>query len=229
MVPSHAVEEQTKMPDNDLTPVQRFVLLSLMINATSLPNTAVSNSLKADKRNDLVKRGLIEVVGKPMQLELTQKGHDRALLELAAQQPEKTGMIGFALYSALGFLHRLIEGTGADPRALFRLRDLPRVTEARTAPASNDLPAGAATLEERVRKAYAELVGHPGGHVMVADVRDALPDVARSELDVVLVRMNLSADVHLTPESNQKALTARERAGAVHIGNQQRHLLAIVS
>jgi hypothetical protein len=219
----------SEMPENDLTPVQRFVLLTLMIRTTSLPNTAVSNSLKADKRIDLEKRGLIEVVGKPMQLELTQKGHDRALRELTAKQPEKTGALGFALYTALDFLHRLIEGTRVEPRAIFHLRDLDRIARAVTPSGSDGLPDEGATLEERVRKVYAELNSQPGGHVMLADVRDALPDVARRELDATLLRMNRCADVHITPESNQKALTQRERAGAVSIGNQQRHLIVIAS
>jgi len=207
------------MPENELTTVQRFVLVTLMIRAESLPNTAVSNSLKADKRNDLVKRGLIEVSGKPMQLELTQYGQDRALRELTAAQPEKTGAIGLALYTTLDFLHRLIERSGIEPRALFQLRNLSRVVPT----AASD------AVEEQVRKAYAGLARRPGGHVMLADVRDALPGVGWAELDATLIRMNRSPDVHITPESNQKALTPRERSGAVSIGNQERHLIAIVS
>lgn len=213
------------MPENDLTTVQRFVLLTLMGRASSLPNTVVSNSLKADKRNDLVKRELIEVAGKPMRLELTQKGHDRALRELTELQPERTGAAGFALYTYLDFVHRLIEATGIEPRALFQLRDLGRLAPAVAAAQVAD----AEDVEDRVRKVYAELVTRAGGHVMLADVRDALPGVPRSELDATLARMNRSADVHITPESNQKALTDRERAGAVLIGNQERHLIAIVS
>jgi hypothetical protein len=225
----HPAAKEQRVPEVDLTPAQRFVLLALMGRATSLPNTAVSNSLKADKRIDLEKKGLIEVTGKPMQLELTQKGHDRALRELTAQQPEKTGVIGFTLYTYLDFLHRLIESTGVEPRALFQLRDLERVTRAAGSSTPDAALVADPTLEERVRKVYAELVGRPGGHVMVADVRDALPEVARPELDATLARMNRSADVHITPESNQKSLTSRERAGAVTIGNQDRHLIAIVS
>jgi hypothetical protein len=141
------------------------------------------------------------------------------LRELTASQPEKTGAIGFTLYTILDFLHRLIERSGIEPRALFQLRDLHRVVPA----------AASHTVEEQVRKAYAELAGRPGGHVMLADMRDALPGVGRAELDATLVRMNRSSDVHITPESNQKALTPRERSGAVSIGNQERHLIAIVS
>ncbi|WP_436528744.1 hypothetical protein [Actinoplanes sp. HUAS TT8] len=218
------------MPENDLTPAQRFVLLVLMGRASSLPNAEISNSLKADKRNDLVKRELIEVTGKPMQLELTQKGHDRALRELAGPQPERSGAIGLALYTYLRFVDQLIEATGIEPRALFQLRDLHRVIPAtQQSRVEEGIGEVGDDLDGQVRKIYAELVGRPGGHVMLADLRDSLPGVERSELDATLVRMNRSSDVHITPESNQKSLTARERAGAVSIGNQERHLIAIVS
>ncbi len=39
--------------------------------------------------------------------------------------------------------------------------------------------------------------------------------------------MNRLPDVNLIPESNQKALEARDREAAVSIGNQDKHLLSI--
>lgn len=222
------------MPEKDLTTVQSSVLLALMIGAAPLRYSQVSNSLKKPHRVDLENRGLIEVTGSPMQLELTQKGHDQALRDLTADQPPKTGPSGLAFHVTRDFLHRLIETTGIEPRDLFRLRDLGRVAPAVAASETeNDVAVVASEagtgVEDQVRKVYADLVGHPGGHVMLADVRDALPGVPRSELDATLARMNRAADVHITPESNQKSLTERERAGAVSIGNQERHLIAIVA
>jgi hypothetical protein len=35
------------------------------------------------------------------------------------------------------------------------------------------------------------------------------------------------SDVNIVPESNQKALTNREREGAVVIGDQKKHMIAI--
>jgi hypothetical protein len=209
------------MPKDDLTSVQRFVLLTLMIKTEPMPNPTFG-SLKTDQRKDLEKRGLIEIVGqRPMRLELTQRGQDRALEELGAEQPDRTGSAGLALYTALEFLGRLIDHTGADPRDLFRLRLAGPVLPAQ--PGSAD----AAALDERIRAVYRSLVAKPGDFVMLDEVRDALPEVSRAELDAALVTMNQSADVHLIPESNQKVLTPRQRQAAVSIGNQHRHLLGI--
>ncbi|WP_433378595.1 hypothetical protein ACQPZX_11970 [Actinoplanes sp. CA-142083] len=205
------------MPEKELTSVQRYVLLTLMISAAPLENKVVGNSLKAAKRNELVQWGYIETGGRPMTLELTQKGHDRAVAELDGEQPAGSGTIGLALYAALGFLRNLISQTGTKPQDLFRLR-----LAAGMPPVAAD-----GDLEERIRKAYASLSPRPGDWIMIEDLRDALPDVGRPDLDVALLELNRSRDVSLVPESNQKALTEGQRAAAVTIGNQLRHLIAI--
>jgi hypothetical protein len=204
------------MPDKDLTSVQRYVLLTMMINAAPLWNKDVSNSLKADKRNDLVKRGYIVAGGRPMILELTQKGHDRAVAELDGEPPAGSGTIGMALYAALSFVRNLIKRTGTTPQDLFRFR-----LGAATAPAPD------ADLQERIRKAYSSLSPRPGDYIMLEELREALADVSRRDLDDALIEINRSRDVSLVPESNQKVLTDGQRAAAVSIGNQFKHLIAI--
>lgn len=205
------------MPNHELTSVQRYVLLTLMITASPLPNTAVSNSLKKPKRDELVNWGYLEADGRPMILELTQKGHDRAVAELRGEQPPGSGTIGLALFAALGFVRDLIDRTGTKPEDLFRFR-------LAATPVATALDSG---LEERVRKAYSSLAARPGDYVMLEDLRGALPDVDRSALDDTLIELNQARDVSLVPESNQKVLTAGQRASGVSIGNQSRHLLAI--
>src|SRR4051794_39136719 len=167
----------TVVSKDDLTAVQCFVLLTLMIKATPVPNPTFSNSLKTDARKDLVKRGFIEIVGqRPMSLELTQKGHDRALKELGAEQPARSGSAGLALYTALNFLGRLIERNGLDPRDLFRLRISGSPAAAETAAGPAEVSAEPEHLDVRIRSAYAALVRKPGEFVMLDELRDALPD-----------------------------------------------------
>jgi hypothetical protein len=216
---SGRAEERPEMPDNELTSVQRYVLLTLMINAEPLENKVVGNSLKAAKRNELVKWGYIETTGRPMILELTQKGHDRAVAELDSEQPAGSGTIGLALYAALGFLHNLIIRSGTKPEDLFRFRLAGAAPIADVAPASD--------LEEQIRKAYSSLTARPGGYVMLEDLRGALPGVDREDLDAALVALFPSREVNIVPESNQKALTEGQRAAAIRIGNQFKHLIAI--
>jgi hypothetical protein len=201
------------MPEKELTSVQRYVLITMMINAAPLKYGVVKNSLSAPKRNELVNWELIEVGGRPMTLELTQKGHDRAVAELDADQPSGSGTAGMALHAAMGFLRELIARTPTEPRELFRSR------LAATGPDAG--------LDERIRKAYSSLSPRPGDYIMLEDLREALPDVGRRDLDAALIELNRAREVSLVPESNQKVLTEGQRAAAVSIGNQFKHLIAI--
>jgi hypothetical protein len=211
------------MPDKELTPVQRYVLLNLMINAAALPYTKFSSLTRA-QRLELVDRGYIVTTEKPITLDLTQKGHDRAVEELSADPPARSGTVGLTLYASLDFFRRLLEHTGRDAKDLFRLR-LAAADEAVLAVAT-PVPAD---LEARIRKTYHQLAPAAGDYIMLAELRAELTDVPGRELDATLIQLNRAPDVSLVPESNQKVLTAEERAAAVSIGNQQKHLLAIGS
>jgi hypothetical protein len=202
------------MPD-ELTSVQRYVLLTLMIKARAMPLTAFP-SLKVDQRRKLIANGLIETTEKPITLDLTRKGHDVAEREFTAEPPARSGSAGVALYAALDFLRQLTEHTGAEPRDLFRLR-----FDVRT-PVSSD-------LETRIRKTYDQLAPQAGDYIMLAELRSELHGVPKTEVDAALIRLNRHPDVHLVPESNQKVLTDEQRSAAVSIGNQHKHLLAIGS
>jgi hypothetical protein len=211
------------MTVKDLTAVQRYVLLTLMINADPMPYKIFGNSLKADKRTELVNGGLLEAEKTPkgIMLELTQKGHDRAFEELGGEAPARSGTPGIALYASLRFIRELVERTGTRPRDLFRFR------LAGLGPASAPADIGPADLDERIRKAYAAAAPQPGDYIMLAQLRDMLPDVGRGDLDAALIQLNRLPGVSVVPESNQKMLTEAERAAAVSIGNQPKHLLAI--
>jgi hypothetical protein len=62
----------------------------------------------------------------------------------------------------------------------------------------------------------------------MADLRDRLDtDLSRDEVDHVLDRMIEQPDVRLQQELNQRALTDRDRAASVVIGNQERDIIQI--
>ncbi|MFG2070980.1 hypothetical protein ACGFKZ_29385 [Micromonospora tulbaghiae] len=87
----------------------------------------------------------------------------------------------------------------------------------------------AAEPAEQVREAYRQLAKKPGDYVMLSDLRSALPDMPPADFDAAVVELNRrERGAHLVPESNQKVLRPEERAAAVNIGNQQKHLLAIM-
>ncbi|MDG4803773.1 hypothetical protein [Micromonospora sp. WMMD980] len=215
------------MPEKELTLVDRCILVTLMVKAAPLPQTYLTNvagiSLKADHRRRLESLGLIEVTQKPITLALTDKGWDRATEELGAEPPKGAGTAGGALYVALDFLRRLIDHSGVPADDLFRMQ----ITRDEVRPAPAPSPTGdAATL---IRRAYHEMAAKPGDYVMLADLRDALTELPRADFDAGLRTLNQERAVNLVPESNQKVLKPQERAAAVTIGNQDKHLIAISS
>ncbi|MFJ1542464.1 hypothetical protein ACIODS_28395 [Micromonospora chalcea] len=219
------------MPEKELTLVDRCILVTLMVKAAPLPQTYFTKvagiGLKADHRRRLESHGLIEVTEKPITLALTDKGWDRATEELGAEPPKGAGTAGGTLYVALDFLRRLIDHSGTRADDLFRMQINRDEVVAPPPVASSASPAAdAVTL---IRQAYHELAAKPGDYVMLADLRDALSDLPRPEFDAALVTLNRERGVHLVPESNQKVLKPQERAAAVTIGNQDKHLVAISS
>ncbi|MEV0006039.1 hypothetical protein AB0H28_27655 [Micromonospora sp. NPDC050980] len=226
LVPQRSI----RMPEKELTLVDRCILVALMMKAAPLPQTYFTNvvgiSLKPEHRRRLQSHGLIEVTEKPITLALTDKGWARATEELGAEPPKRAGAAGGTLYVALDFLRRLIDHSGVRADDLFRLQiNRDEVVPAAVPPP--EVPAGdAVTL---IQRAYRGLAAKPGDYVMLSDLRDALADLDRSDFDAALVTLNQERGVHLVPESNQKVLKPRERAAAVTIGNQDKHLIAISS
>ncbi|MDY7086281.1 MAG: hypothetical protein SYR96_14365 [Actinomycetota bacterium] len=83
------------------------------------------------------------------------------------------------------------------------------------------------SLDKRVRDAYAEVADGPGDWVDLTLIRPLLPDVAKSELDVVLEKMLDAPDVRLDPEVHRHRLDRAAKEAAVRIGGEDRHKLAI--
>jgi hypothetical protein len=84
-----------------------------------------------------------------------------------------------------------------------------------------------ATIEDRIRAAYAELTPRPDGWVSLAHLRAELADAPRVDIDSALRTLHRTPGVSLIREENQKALTAVDRDAAIMIGGQDKHLIAI--
>jgi hypothetical protein len=81
---------------------------------------------------------------------------------------------------------------------------------------------------DRIRDAVAELLKGIGDrYVMISDVRAALSDLGRDDVDAALRELFSAPEVSIVPEPNQKVLTQQERDGAVRIGDQDKHLISI--
>lgn len=78
---------------------------------------------------------------------------------------------------------------------------------------------------DRVRQAFTELVGRPGGWVSLTRLRKHLGNPPKEEFDAVLRELAVKPNVYLNPEFNQKTLTPEDRAAAVRSGGEDLHLI----
>jgi hypothetical protein len=209
----------TVSPD-ELTGTEQAVLLVLMAKAQPVPNPELKKlgpELKQRERDRLNRLKLIETTpGRPMVHELTDKGWATCRGLVGAEAPARVTGQGKVLYTVLIALDRYLRREKLPLAEVFE----PPGMEATDADSD---------VESRVRQTYSRLVGRPGGWLGLAELRAELTDVPRAELDAVLVRLYQAPGVSLIPEENQKTLTAADRAAAVEIGTQGKHLIAIES
>jgi hypothetical protein len=82
-------------------------------------------------------------------------------------------------------------------------------------------------LRERIRTTYREVTGGFNRRALLSDVRARLQDVERATLDEALKRMQREGDAALMQLDNKPEITDADRAAALHIGQEPRHILWI--
>ncbi|MDT5327559.1 MAG: hypothetical protein QOF25_4711 [Mycobacterium sp.] len=208
----------------ELTGTEQAVLLILMAEARPVRNPELATlgpKLEKDKRDRLTQRGLIETttVDRVLVHELTDRGWRVCAKVIGTETPARSSGQGKALYTLLRGLRRHLDREDLAPGDVFLpLDDGP--------PAGDPDPLGD-DVEAKIRAVYVGLAARAGGWVDLVRLRAELPDVSKRELDAALTRMYRNRGVSLIPEENQKTLTAEDRAAAVEIGDQDKHLIAI--
>lgn len=216
-----------------------MLLLILMAEDAELSNREITEKyargleLTGIPRKQLVDEKLIECRknGRAYFFTLSDKGWSWCREELTRTVPNGSGSAGHALYAVLGGLDRFLQRTGHSLAHTFgnppdSLGDRP---DSDLRPV-DDVPTARPTadeIEREIRVAYRRLAAAPGSWVSLADIRDQLPGFAKQEVDGVLRLMVRMAGVQIEEETNQKALTHRDRAAAVSIGGRDQHVLAI--
>lgn len=207
----------------ELTMAEKALLFILLAEGRELPNTVLTNhyrvKLETASRDRLKVQGLIRVEKKNRRvyLELDDLGAKRAIEEFdaaapAAAVPAGAGAVGAALYAILGVIKRNVHRSGQTYQDFF-------------APPVDRLDP--AEIEARVRAAYGQLARKPGAWVKLTAMRPRLADIARADLDRVLVAMSRQRGVDIIAELHQETLTPAEREAAVVIGGQDKHEFAI--
>jgi DNA-binding MarR family transcriptional regulator len=216
------VEAAAEIPDR-LSNDERMALFALLSPSLRVAIADVRHRLGvviSDKiRDSLERRGLAVVVrGRLIRLELTEEGwrvaedelsrpgkaDDHPLLRLLHHHWSQ--VLGTLRARGLGLVDMFAEAHG-------------RAVE--TAPKTKPKTVGA-----RVIDAYDELVLTPGGWVGLARLRDHMSDVDKPELDGVLSALFRDGRIKLIAEVNQKTLTDHDRAAALRVLGDDKHLYA---
>jgi hypothetical protein len=188
-----------------------------MAESRPVPNpdlVALGPKLDKPGRDKLNELGLIESArsGGRFVHELTDRGWHLCREIVSAEAPPRSTGPAKTLYTVLAALDRYLTHADLSPADVFGY--------------PNDAQS-AVTVEDRIRDAYTTLTPRPGGWVSLAHLRAELADAPRAEIDAALHTLYRASGVSLIPEENQKALTDTDRAAAITIGGQGKHLIAI--
>jgi hypothetical protein len=200
------------MSDTNLSLPQIAALVVLMVEAGEISNTEMRArhgiTLDGGNRRTLNELKLVDSwkQGRAYVHVLTDAGWARVAEEFRTGTVKATGSPWAMARALMGGVQGFMERTDR------RLADV-------FGPASD--------VEALIREAYGELVMEPGGWVSLTELRVLLRDVTRTKADETLRRMAAMPDVNIVPESNQKALTRRDREAALIIGDQDKHLISI--
>ncbi|MGX7824632.1 hypothetical protein ACTG9Q_06030 [Actinokineospora sp. 24-640] len=214
------------MTNAPLSISEKSALLALMILGQKASNPEIQDfcGFTIDKpvRVVLVERKLIEAEQSKAHRgafvhELTEKGWQRCREQFADEMPpggQKKDRILYRLAQWTGRLMDRTETTFAD------LTDVDEPAAVKPSPT---------TVDERVIAAYQDLATGPDAWIGLVELREALPDLARAELDEALHRIAELPQVYFTPEVNQKTLTDADREAALYLGGEHKHFLSVES
>jgi hypothetical protein len=157
-------------------------------------------------------------------LEVTDRGWRWAEEHLSDSLPDKTYGGAFVLRA---WLTRL--------QAFMQARDIglaeilgPQVTHGQEQPAVQPASADYASLRERIRQAYLDVTGGSfNARALLHHIREHLTDIDREALDDALKRMQREDEASLMQLDNRAEITDADRAAALHVGSEPRHILWI--
>ena len=163
--------------------------------------------------------------GRPSVLSLGAKGWQWCRDELSKPPTRDMPKTYRLLYGVLNNIDIYMRSSGCEMADFFGV-DAPRAEMSDTTAAGSP-KADASAIEKRIRSAYRELVLEPRGWVGLRSLRERLGDLSREDIDTGLLRLDLMPGVYLQPESDQKSLADGDRAAAIRIGGESKHLLSI--
>jgi hypothetical protein len=215
-----------------LSEMQTLILWALLGKGGASLQKDIKPAINKSDREALARAGLIAVGKLTRQgypIEVTERGWAWAAEHLGADLPKRSPA-GSAVLQA--WLTRL--KVFMDARDVILADILGPQTSGRAQPPHQDamvprpgLSSGYPALRERVRTIYREVAGGFNRRALLRDIRARLQDVDRAMLDEVLKRMQREGDAALMQFDNKLEITDADRAAALQIGHEQRHILWI--
>jgi hypothetical protein len=210
---------------DELTPSENAILIVLMAEAREVLNTELKNRYGLDvrkpSRDKLARKKYVasRKSGPTFALQLDDEGWVHVQDELAFRSNGATAHAAALTTLLTGLRDRVLERSGCKNFAeLFALTDVRG-------------PVSAVDQEQllrtRIVNAYGALADEPGGWVSLTRLRPFFGDVPAAAVDEALRRLSREPGVNIVPASNQKMLTDADHAAALHLGGQDKHVLAI--
>lgn len=211
------------MAGDELTPTETAILVVLMAEAREVLNTDLRDNygitVESDQRAKLTRLNYISSrkSGRTTALVLEGDGWLRAQKDFDFRT-RGTKAHNAALGAVLSNLRdRVMARSGyASFSELFAQSDM------RAEPSVPPVD-----LRPRIRATYAALAAEPRDWVSLRRLRPFFSDVPRPELDVALTELSRESDVNFVPENNQRMLTEADHEASLHLGGQDKHLLAV--
>jgi hypothetical protein len=212
------------MSDDNLTAQEAALLVLLLAENRDITNTELGEVygfvLKKRNRDKLNQLGYVKSTKdgrQPYVHQLTDAGWARCYEPLNLESPKARAQ-GAALKALLQAVLRHLRQSNLS------LADFASSSDGDEQSGTSQPPSD---IGERIRQAYLELGRRRGAWVGLAELRVALPDIDRDDLDDALRQLELQPEVSIVPESNQKTLTTADREAALRIGGETKHFLAI--
>ncbi len=218
------------MTSIELTAAETAILFVLMAEGRDVANPELKTfgpELTKPSREKLNRAGLVQsqLIARRYLHSLTDDGWAWCAANLGADAPARATPASKALFTVLQGLDRHLRSTDTLVSEVFLARGISAAEPAST-PAAPPIATGV-DVEQRIRAAYHRLTPRPGGLVGLLELLAELTDLDRTDVDRCLVALQRLPGVSVIPEPNQKTLTDGDRAAAVTIGAQHRHLIAI--
>jgi hypothetical protein len=204
---------------------ERIALFALLSPSLQLSTAEIKRllgvTISPAVRSSLKSKSLVVVFERPIRLELTEKGWQVAEAELSRPgEPDDPPLLKL-LHHHTGQWLGALRDRGLGLVDLYTQSYPPAI---QSPPPPPQIPK---TVGARVIDAYQDLVYEPGGWVSLTRLRDYLSDVDSAELDEVLTALFRDDRIKLIAEVNQKTLTDRDRAAALHVVGDDKHLYAV--